>query len=59
MKATFTSPVFWSLVGTAVIAGLGSIVGLVPANVASWITIILTVLGALVHSNNVVAGKSV
>ena len=49
----FKSKVGLTIIGTFVFAGLGAISGLVPANYASYITIVLTLLGGYLHSGQI------
>ena len=53
----FKSKVGLTIIGTFVFAGLGAISGLVPANYASYITIVLTLLGGYLHSGQIATGS--
>lgn len=58
IQSIFQNKVLWGLVLTFVIAGLGSIVGLVSPGVASLITLIITGLTAIGHTSNIVVGNT-
>lgn len=43
----------WSLIITFIIGGLGAVTGLVPPNIAAVFTVIVSGLGAVLHSQQV------
>jgi len=54
---TLKSPVTWTIIGTFVFGGLSAITGLIPESYAAIITIVLNILGVLIHHKQVVGGK--
>lgn len=52
----FSNKVFIGIAITFVIAGLSAVTSLVPANVAVWLTLIVSALTGIGHASNVVSG---
>lgn len=52
----FSNKVLWGIILTFVIAGLGSITGLISPMAASWVTLVVSGLTGIGHTANLLKG---
>jgi hypothetical protein len=44
----------WTIILTFLVSGLGAITGLVPPTIGAWVTLVVTFIGGILHSNQIV-----